>query len=119
MKKKTKCWELFKCDKKKCPVHKSKSLRCWLISGTHCRDEIQGKFIEKMEMCLECKVFSANMDISAMKETIRSVNKQFREFSKLVRKRDKELEGISMELSVGLSETLEAVNNISSGDPRV
>ena len=119
MKKKTKCWELFKCDEKKCPVYKSKSLRCWLISGTHCRDEIQGKFIEKMEMCLECKVFSANMDITAMKETIKSVNKQFGEFRKLVKKRDKELEDVSMELSLGLSETLEALNKIASGDPRV
>lgn len=119
MKKKTKCWEVFKCDKKKCPVHKSKSLRCWLISGTHCRDEIQGKFIEKMEMCLECKVFSANMDITAMRETIKVVNKQFGQFRKLVRKRDKELEDVSMELSLGLSETLEALNKIASGDPRV
>jgi PAS domain S-box-containing protein len=119
MKKKTKCWEVFKCDKKRCPVYKSKSLRCWLISGTYCRDEIQGKFIEKMEMCLECKVFSANMDIAAMKATIKVVNKQFGEFRKLVRKRDKELEGVSMELSVGLSEALEALNKIASGDPRV
>jgi PAS domain S-box-containing protein len=119
MKKKTKCWEVFKCDKKRCPVYKSKSLRCWLISGTYCRDEIQGKFIEKMEMCLECKVFSANMDIAAMKATIKVVNKQFGQFRKLVRKRDKELEGVSMELSVGLSEALEALNKIASGDPRV
>ncbi len=119
MKKKTRCWQVFKCDKKKCPVHKSKSLRCWLISGTHCRDEIQGKFIEKMEMCLECKVFSANMDIAAMRETINVVNKQFGQFRKLVRKRDKELEDVSMELSVGLSEVLEALNRIASGDPRV
>jgi PAS domain S-box-containing protein len=119
MKKKTKCWEVFKCDKKRCPVYKSKLLRCWLISGTHCRDEIQGKFIEKMEMCLECKVFSTNMDIAAMRETIKVVNKQFGQFRKLVRKRDKELEGVSMELSLGLSETLEALNKIASGDPRV
>jgi PAS domain S-box-containing protein len=119
MKKKTKCWELFECDKKKCPVYKSKSLNCWLISGTHCRDEIQGKFIEKMEMCLECKVFSANMDISAMRETIKIMNKQFGQFRKLVRKRDKELEGVSMELSLGLSEALEALNKIALGDPRV
>src|SRR4030042_2798535 len=119
MKKKTKCWELFKCDKKKCPVHKSKSLKCWLISGTHCRDEIQGKFIEKMAMCLECKVFSANMDISAMRETIKIMNKQFGQFRKLVRKRDKELESVSMELFLGLSEALEALNKIALGDPRV
>jgi PAS domain S-box-containing protein len=119
MKKKTKCWEFFECDKKKCPVYKSKSLNCWLVSGTHCRDEIQGKFIEKMEMCLECRPFKANMDIAAMRETITIVDKQFRGFRKLVRKRDKELEGVSMELSLGLSETLEALNLIASGDPRV
>src|SRR4030042_2224806 len=119
MKKKTKCWELFECDKKKCPVYKSKFVRCWLSSGTHCRDEIQGKFIEKIEIGLECEVFSANMDISAMRETIKVVNKQFGQFRKLVRKRDKELEDVSMELSLGLSETLEAINKIASGDPRV
>jgi hypothetical protein len=68
MKKKTKCWEVFKCDKKRSPVHKSKSMRYWLISVTHCRDEIQGKFIEKMEICLECVVFEANMDVSVIKE---------------------------------------------------
>src|SRR4030042_6152526 len=107
MKNKTKCWELFECDKKKFPVHKLKSLNCWLISGTHCRDEIQGKFIEKMEMCLECKVFSANMDTSAMRETIKVLNKQFGQLRKLVRKGDKEVEGVSMELSLGLSEALE------------
>jgi PAS domain S-box-containing protein len=119
MKKKIKCWEVFKCDKKRCPVYKSKTLNCWLISGTHCRDEIQGKYIEKMEMCLDCRPFKANMDISAMRKTIIVVNKQFGEFRKLVRKRDKELEDVSMELSLGLSETLEALNRIASGDPRV
>jgi PAS domain S-box-containing protein len=117
--KKIKCWEVFKCDKEKCPVYKSKTLNCWLVSGTHCHDRIQGKFIEKMEMCLECKVFNSNMSISAMKKTIEVVNKQFKQFRKVVRKRDKELENIGMELSLGLSETLEALNRIASGDPYV
>ncbi|MGQ9569424.1 MAG: ATP-binding protein [Thermodesulfovibrionales bacterium] len=119
MKKKIKCWEVFKCDKKKCPVYKSKELKCWLISGTHCHDEIQGKFIEKMEMCLECKVFDANMDTAAMRETINVTNKQFKGFRKIVSERDRELEDISLELSLGLSEVLDALNRIASGDPRV
>jgi PAS domain S-box-containing protein len=119
MKKKTKCWEVFKCDKKKCPVYKSKTLKCWLVSGTQCRDEIQGKYIEKMEMCLDCRPFKTNMNITAMRETISVVNNQFKEFRKIVRKRDRELEDISMELSLGLSEVLEALNKIASGDPRV
>ncbi len=115
--KKVKCWEVFNCDEKRCPVYKSKTLNCWLISGTHCHKKIQGKFIEKMEMCLSCRVFNANMSVSAMKQTIEVVNKQFRQFRKLVRKRDKELEDIGLELSLGLSEVLEALNKIASGDP--
>jgi hypothetical protein len=56
-KKKLKCWEFFTCNKQECPAFKSKDLKCWLFSGTHCRDEVQGKFLEKMEMCLDCEVF--------------------------------------------------------------
>jgi PAS domain S-box-containing protein len=119
MSKKVKCWEVFKCNKTECSVYKSKEPACWLISGTHCRDQIQGKFLEKMEMCLDCVVFRANMDVSAMRETIEVVDKQFKEFRAIVKGRDKELENISMELALGLSEVLEALNKIASGDPRV
>ncbi len=119
MRKKVKCWEVFKCNKKNCPVYKSKKLECWLISGTHCHDKIQGKFLEKMEMCLECEVFEANMDVPAMRETIGMVNKQLKQFRAIVESRDQELEDVSMELALGLSEVLEALNKIASGDPRV
>jgi PAS domain S-box-containing protein len=119
MSKKAKCWEVFKCNKTECSVYKLKEPACWLISGTHCRDQIQGKFLEKMEMCLDCVVFRANMDVSAMRETIEVVDKQFKEFRVIVKGRDKELENISMELALGLSEVLEALNKIASGDPRV
>ncbi|MBM4135873.1 MAG: diguanylate cyclase [Nitrospira sp.] len=119
MEKKVKCWEVFACKEKECPAYKSKDLKCWLFSRTHCRDEIQGKYLEKMAMCLDCEVFKANMDVSSMKETIEAIDKQFKEFASIVEERDKELEDISMELSVGLSEVLEALNKIASGDPRV
>jgi PAS domain S-box-containing protein len=118
MEKKVKCWLIFKCDKEKCPAYSSEELRCWLISGTHCRDEMQGKFIEKMEMCLDCVIFEANMDIIAMKDTLGVVNKQFKEFRAAITERDEELENISMELALGLSETFEALNKVASGDPR-
>ena len=116
---KLKCREFFKCKEKKCPVYKAEDLNCWLISGTHCRDEIQGKFLEKMEMCLNCKVFKMNMDVAAMKETIRVINRQFKEFGKIVEERDRELEGMSLELALSLSEVFEALKKISSGDPTV
>src|SRR3972149_2960129 len=119
MRKKVKCWEVFKCDKEECPVYKLKKLECWLISGTHYRDEIQGKFLEKMEICLDCMVFRANMDVSAIKETIEVINNQFKEIREIVKSRDQELKDISMELALGLSEVQDALNKIASGDPRV
>jgi PAS domain S-box-containing protein len=116
---KVKCWEVFTCREDGCPAYKSRNLRCWLFSGTHCRNEIQGKFLEKMEMCLGCKVFKANMDISSLRKTISTADNQFKEFRQIVEDRDRELEDVGMELAIGLSETFEALKRISSGDPSV
>jgi PAS domain S-box-containing protein len=122
MQKNVKCWEIFKCNEKECPAYELTELRCWLISGTHCRQEIQGKFIEKMEMCLNCEVFEANMEanmnVAAMKDTLYTVDKQFKEFRSALTARDEELEDTSMELALGLSEAFEALNKVASGDPR-
>jgi PAS domain S-box-containing protein len=116
---KVKCWDVFNCNEKQCPVYKAKELNCWLISGTHCRNEIQGKFLEKLEMCLSCKVFKPNMDVAAMTETLKVVSDQLEEFRSIVRDRDKELESIGLELAIGLSEVFEALKKISAGDPTV
>jgi PAS domain S-box-containing protein len=113
------CWEFFECKERECPVYCLQELRCWLVSGTHCRNEIQGKFLEKMEMCLDCKPFKENIDVDAMEETLKLVNEQFINFRQIVEERDLELEGISMELALGLSEVFEALRDISSGDPLV
>ena len=119
MKKKVRCWEWFQCEKKECPVYKSRALNCWLIPGTHCRNEIQGKFLEKIEMCLECEPFKANMDVDSMAETLKVVNAQLTEFRRMVDERDRELEGTSMELALGLSEVFEGLKEISQGNPGV
>jgi methyl-accepting chemotaxis protein len=119
MGKKVKCWEFFECNEKECPVHKSKELMCWLVSGTHCRKEIQGRFLEKMELCLECEPFRANIDVDSMQDTLKVMNEQFTAFRDMVEERDRELEGISMEMALGLSEVFEALKEISAGDPSV
>ena len=119
MKPKVKCWEFFECNEEECPVFKSKTLNCWLIPGTHCRQEIQGKFLEKMEMCLDCEPFHANMDIDAMEATLRAVDGQFKEFRRMVDERDKALIDANTELALGLSEVFEALNEISAGNPEV
>lgn len=119
MKHKLKCWEFFECNEIECPVYKLKELRCWLVSGTHCRKEIQGKFLEKIEMCLGCEPFRANVDIALLEETLKLVHQQFTEFRRMVEERDRELEHISLELALGLSEVFVALRQISSGDPLV
>jgi hypothetical protein len=117
--KSVRCREVFNCDKKECPAYNSKDLKCWLISETFCRDEIQGKFIEKIEMCLDCEVFKANADPASMKKTLDTVKVQLREYKQLVEERDRELEGMSLELALSLSEVFEALKKIASGDPTV
>jgi PAS domain S-box-containing protein len=119
MGKQVRCWEFFKCEKTECPVHATKDERCWLVSDTHCRDEIQGTFLEKIEICLNCEPFKANIDVDSMEETLKVVNEQFVGFRKIVDERDKELEETSMELALGLSEVFEGLKRISSGDPGV
>ncbi len=119
MKKKIKCWEFFECNETECPVYRLRELKCWLISGTHCRQQIQGQFLEKMEMCLECEPFNANMDPDSMEDTLKVVNRQFNAFRTRVEKRDRELQGIGMELAMGVSEVFVALKDISAGDPSV
>ena len=117
-KNKVKCWDVFECNERQCPAYK-KNLKCWLVSGTHCRKEIQGQFIDKIAKCIDCKVFKKNMDIPAMKKSFQILNKQIKEFSSIIQERDTELEKMGMELSIGLSETFEALKKISIGDPTV
>jgi putative nucleotidyltransferase with HDIG domain len=116
---KVKCWEVLKCLEKECLAYNSTDLKCWLFSGTHCRREIQGKFIEKMEMCLNCEIFNASLDDNAMRETFKLLNRQIKEFRIIIEGRDKELESMGMEFALSISEIFDALRMISAGDPRV
>jgi PAS domain S-box-containing protein len=116
---KEKCWEFFKCEKEICPAYKSNNLNCWLFSGTHCRDSIQEKFIDKIEMCIDCEIFNRNIDVPSMRDTCVIFNEQLKEYRRIVEERDRELENIGIELAIGLSEVFEALKMISEGDPLV
>jgi len=67
-------------------------------------------------MCLKCRPFQANIDTRSIENTLAVVNKQLTEFRHMVEERDRELEGTSMELALGLSEVFEALKKIASGD---
>jgi len=113
------CWEVFQCNENTCPAFLAKDIKCWLFTGTHCRNEIQGKFMEKIDMCMDCVVFEKNMDTDAMLQTCKVFNEQLKEYKKIVEDRDRELENMSLELAMTLSEVFEALNKISLGDPTV
>jgi chemotaxis signal transduction protein len=58
-----KCWEVKQCGKEECPACGNSDNRCWMISGTFCRNEIQGSFHEKIEACRKCDFYKkAHMD---------------------------------------------------------
>jgi len=114
---KVKCWEVLNCGETECPAYKTQTYKCWLVPGTLCRNEIQGKFLEKIELCLDCEPFKRNIDLDSMEETLKVVHKQFTAFREMVEERDQELEDLSMELALGLSEVFEALKEISSGNP--
>jgi chemotaxis signal transduction protein len=54
-----KCWKAKNCNKKDCPAYENKDLRCWMHSGTFCRDEIQGSYHEKIEACRKCDFYKS------------------------------------------------------------
>ena len=111
-----KCWEYFQCGEKKCPAFKSADLKCWLYTGTYCRKQIQGKFLEKIELCLDCAPFKSNINTLSLKDTLKVINAQFKEYQKLVNEREREIRNISMELAFGAYEVFEALKKISSGN---
>ena len=103
----------------KCPAYRSEKEHCWLVEGTRCRHEIQEDFLGKVDLCIECEVFAVNMDLAAMGASFKAISEQFVEARNALEERDRELENISLEMALGLSEVFEALKQISSGDPMV
>ena len=119
MAEKIKCWDIFQCREEKCPAYGSEKTLCWLVEGTRCRHEIQEDFLGKVDLCIECEVFAVNMDLAAMGASFKAISEQFVEARNALGARDRELENISLEMALGLSEVFEALKKISSGDPMV
>ena len=114
----TKCKTLLACQDTECPAYNADK-SCWLIEGTHCHNRIQKEFLSKAEICLQCPAFRINMTPEAMEETCAAMTRQFRENRELLHERDRELESISMEMAISLSEVFEALKKMAAGDPLV
>jgi diguanylate cyclase (GGDEF)-like protein len=95
MKIKPKCWEVHQCQNKSCPAFESQDLRCWLFSGTYSHGKVQGQFIEKMEICLACQVFLANVENATIKDTFALIHDQMMEYRQMVDAKNIELEKLA------------------------
>ena len=60
------CWQEKNCGKPECPAYGSRDHRCWMISGTYCRNEIQGSFHEKIEACRKCNFYQSMQEQKAV-----------------------------------------------------
>ncbi|MEW5909144.1 MAG: PAS domain S-box protein [Thermodesulfobacteriota bacterium] len=113
------CWKRMDCKEISCPVFGTENLKCWTITGTRCRGCTQGSLSEKIIICIECDHFKESVDRSSFEEALRIINDQFIHYRKMVQKRDEELENFCGQQSRGVSEVLEALKKIASGDPAV
>ena len=114
-----KCNDFFDCTKVDCPAYDSENRNCWLIDHTQCRDAGQDNFLTKVDLCLKCPVFKKNMNQDAMEASCTMLARQFIETRDALQARDRELESVSMEMAIGLSEVFEALKKIAAGDPLV
>jgi len=48
------CWEQLKCGKESvCPAYPNQGRICFSVKGTHCRGEVQGSYMDKINSCKE------------------------------------------------------------------
>jgi len=52
------CWEIMRCNKKKCPAYGDKYRRCWYLAGTMCPNCVDGEYAKKIISCRTCEVYS-------------------------------------------------------------
>ncbi|MEW6348873.1 MAG: two-CW domain-containing protein [Thermodesulfobacteriota bacterium] len=57
------CWEATKCGRERfCPAYPRNGRLCYAVTGTLCRGEKQGSYIEKIGRCREtCSFYAAVM----------------------------------------------------------
>ncbi len=81
------CWRELGCGQEDCPAYGQEHARCWLIAGTFCRGEVQGKFAKKLEDCRLCPVFR-----KANRDPVREMTENFYAMTYLLGEREEQLE---------------------------
>jgi hypothetical protein len=63
--------------------------------------------------------FLTSIWMAAMGASFKAISEQFAQVRNALEERDRELENVSLEMALGLSEVFDALKKISSGDPLV
>jgi signal transduction histidine kinase len=98
-----KCWERLNCTKKDCPSFGAQDLRCWMVSGTFCMDEIRGEFAKKLGDCRKCIVYkeACGDEIGELKEGFNMMVKNLRYNLKRLEEANREKERLDRFRSLG------------------
>jgi len=52
------CWEYFNCPVSECKARGDTSRKCWQLSGTYCKGKVMRSYMEKLNECLACELFT-------------------------------------------------------------
>lgn len=107
------CWEVKNCDKFDCPVYGKQNVRCWLVAGTFCRGEVQGKFAQKLGSCSKCTIYQtalAHNPVSEISENFYSLMWALREKEDMLGDAHDKLQGQYAELEEHHKEAKEMAN---------
>jgi len=97
------CWEVKACDSTSCPAYGREHIRCWLIAGTFCGGEAQGRFAQKLGDCAECDVYMQAVGqnpINEIGENFNSLMLAVREKEELLGAANEELKDQYAELEI-------------------
>ncbi len=81
------CWRELDCSKKDCPVYGREHARCWLIAGTFCRGQVQGKFARKLKDCRLCQIYQ-----QATVDPVNQITENFMAMNYLLGEREEQLQ---------------------------
>ncbi|PXV85675.1 methyl-accepting chemotaxis protein [Lachnotalea glycerini] len=110
-----KCWEILNCDKTECPGYKNENLKCWEMSNTLCRGEVQADAIAKIDNCKKCHVFEASEgdELGQMTRSLSVMIKTMRNLIFNISQIAEQLSSSSQELSSASEETTTSAESIS------
>lgn len=109
-----KCYEKRNCGKENCPCYGKPPMRCWLVKGTFCSQNIQKEEYSIME-CLSCQVFK-----EACKDIYQQLGEQFNIMMHILEVKNRELKDSLNRLKETQSqiihqEKMASIGQLSSG----